>query len=253
MGAVVTMHRFFVETDLAAGGEVRLPRDVAHQMTRVLRMHVGDRLVLFDGGGTEWLATVGSVESGEVVVSLLEERPPATEPAARVTLCQALLKTNRFEFVIQKATELGVHAIQPVVTRRSVAEPPSRQRVLRWSRIAREATEQSGRLRVPDVLAAVSLEVAAAGSDGSAIALWEGERTVSLREALAGASRGAAGSLTLFVGPEGGFEAGEAEVLKASGAVLATLGARILRSETAGIAAVTVAMYELGELGSRGG
>jgi 16S rRNA (uracil1498-N3)-methyltransferase len=216
-------------------------------------MRGGDGLVLFDGGGSEWLATLGAVEGGEVVVRLLEERSPSTEPAARVTLCQGLLKTNRFEFVIQKATELGVHAVQPVVTRRSVAEPPSGQRILRWSRIAREAAEQSGRLRVPEVLAAASLEVAAAGSDAPAIALWEGERTVSLREALMGASGGGKDGLRLFVGPEGGFEAGEAEVLKASGATLATLGARILRSETAGVAAVTVAMYELGELGGGAG
>ena len=247
------MHRFFVETDLAEAGELRLPRDVAHQVTRVLRIRGGDRLVLFDGGGSEWLAKVDSVESGEVVVSLLDERSPATEPATRVTLCQALLKTNRFEFVIQKATELGIHAIQPVITRRSVAEPPSRQRALRWSRIAREAAEQSGRLRVPEVLEAMNLVDAAAGLDGPAIALWEGERTASLREALVGAIDGGTSDLRLFVGPEGGFEADEAEVLKASGAALATLGARILRSETAGVAAVTLAMYELGELGGRGG
>ena len=243
------MHRFFVPRDALSENAVRLPEDVSRQIARVLRLRPRDTIALFDGSGYEWLARIDKVTHRKVVATVTQRRSPATEPTVRVTLTQALLKSDRFELVLQKAVELGVHAVQPLVCNRTVPAQPSQSRTARWERIVREAAEQSGRVRVPAILGPTPLQSAADPNLGAAIVLWEGERSRSLRSVLRSLCGDEACRINLIVGPEGGFEAWEVEALAAKSVAAAGMGPRTLRAETASIAALAAVMYELGELG----
>ena len=223
------MQRFWIDRPLD-GSDVRLPDYLARQVSTVLRMKPGDRVALFDGSGSEW---IGELTAGgkSASVRLIEKRDGPSGPRRRVTLCQALLKGERMEWVLQKGTELGVEAFQPVLTERVVArksETPER-----WRRIVIEAAEQCGRTDVPAVHPPVSLD-AALGGDGAHVFCWEGEGSATLWEQIAG---GAPERLRLHVGPEGGFSDSEAERARERGVAVVSLGPLILRAETAAVAA----------------
>jgi 16S rRNA (uracil1498-N3)-methyltransferase len=234
---MTTVHRFFVPGPLA-GGEAALPAQIAHQATAVLRLRAGEPVVVFDGSGGEWAAEL--VGSGRAVsVRLLEERFPAREPGLHVTLEQAVLKADRFEWVLQKGTELGIGAFQPLLTRRTVAGGAGR--LDRWRRIVVEAAEQCGRCRVPEVAEPRRLEDVLA-RPAPAVLLWENERRQPFPVALAAAVARATGTggVRLMVGPEGGFDPEEARAALEAGALPASLGPRILRAETAALAAASL-------------
>ena len=245
--------RFFVRGPLAgcgAGGEVPLPEHVARQVATVLRMRPGDPVVLFDGAGGEWRAALAAVGRGSATARLLAYDVPGREPALRLTLCQALLKADRFEWVIQKGTELGVAEFVPLVTRRVVAADrvgaaggpaASESKLARWRRIAVEAAEQSGRLAVPLVHPPRSLE-AALESRAPRLVCWEDERRLPFPAALGEVVGGGSNEVAVFVGPEGGFTPEEVQAATAAGARAASLGPRILRSETAAVVAAALAL-----------
>ena len=256
--------RFVVPADLlTAGGEIELPNDVAHQARDVLRLGPGAALVLLDGAGGEWPATVTMVSRAGVRVRLAERQDCAAEPRTQVVLCLGVLKAAKLEWVLQKGTELGVAAFVPLLCERAVAgaQELGAAKRERWRRILVEATEQCGRARVPELDEQCSLAQALARLPADALALmpWEEERTASLRAALAAApaasSTGAARddvpapAVYLFVGPEGGFSSGEVALARRHGAVTVTLGPRILRAETAALTAVALVMEACGELG----
>jgi 16S rRNA (uracil1498-N3)-methyltransferase len=235
-----TVHRFYVPGPLEAG-LVDLPGPAAHQVLSVLRLRPGAPLVLFDGRGGEWSATIAGAGRDGVTARLVQHHTPTREAAIRVTLAQAVLKSDRFEWLLQKGTELGVVAFQPLLTRRTVAVAHGalgEGKLERWRRIVTEAAEQSGRCVVPRVWPPAPLEATLAATTPSVL-LWEGERvrpfTAALREAAGGG-----GTVRLLVGPEGGFEPQEAAAAATAGAFSATLGPRILRSETAALAAVAL-------------
>jgi 16S rRNA (uracil1498-N3)-methyltransferase len=241
---VPTVHRFYVPGPLTTG-LVDLPGPAAHQVLTVLRLRPGAPLVLFDGRGGEWSATLATAGREGATARLLEHHTPAREAALRVTLGQALLKADRFEWVLQKGTELGVVAFQPLLTRRTVPGASSGARgagsegkLERWRRIVTEAAEQSGRCVVPRVAPPAPLEATLA-EPAPTVLLWEGERERPFATALRQAA-GEGGPVRLLVGPEGGFEAQEAAAAVTAGAFSATLGPRILRSETAALAAVAL-------------
>jgi 16S rRNA (uracil1498-N3)-methyltransferase len=234
-------HRFFVEAPLAAG-EIQLPPHIARQITTVLRMRPGDELILFNGTGGEWRAILTATGRTGASVDLVEQRDPQTEPALRLTLCQAMLKADKMEWVLQKGTEIGVHTFQPLLTQRTVAGGWSAAKLDRWNRIVVEAAEQSGRTSVPAILAPVSLPEALAQSSRS-IFCWETEGNLPFaRVASHMRATEPLSPLTLFVGPEGGFSHEEAALARAAGAHIVSLGTRILRSETAAIAACVLAL-----------
>ena len=165
------------------------------------------------------------------------------EPAGELILCPAISKGERFEWVLQKGVELGVTEFQPVITQRTLRREPGAGRWARWRRIIREAAEQSGRGRLPHLHQPLPLAEAVARVRGLALMPWVGASTPVSR-ALAAASW----PMTLFVGPEGGFAPEEAAAAAEAGVRLVTLGPRILRTETAAIVLVTLAMAALGEL-----
>ncbi len=234
------MHRFFVPPELLATEDVRLPPETAHQVVRVLRLRAGARVVLFGGDAGECEAVLQTVRGDLVVARVAERRLPDRELPCRLAVALAVLKGDKADWVVQKLTELGACRISFLQAERSVAGAADERwpkRLERYARIAREAAEQCGAVRIPQVDGPWTLEaLLARGGDGPAIFLHP-EAPVSL-PALLGDEPGA---LLLLVGPEGGFTPGELETATAAGAVPARLGRRILRAETAAIAAAAVA------------
>ena len=252
------MHRFFVSPECFSGDVVHLPEPVARQLRRVLRARPGDDIILRDDSGQEFRAVVETLETGEARARVTSESKSAGEPDVRITLYQAVLKTDKFELVLQKCTELGVTRFVPMNCERSIprAQTEGSNRRERWRRIVREAAEQSGRGRLPLVEHPLDFNQACEEADSPALIPWEEERDLGLRQALSAIGADAAGpagddkkTLSLFIGPEGGFSRDEVELARSCGITTVTLGKRILRAETAGIAAVAAAMYEMEELG----
>lgn len=244
------MHRFFVYAASRSGNHVALPGDLAHQIARVLRLRASEEIVLIPADAAdavEWRVRLVSVEARAVRGVIVAERPALPEPTCAMTLCPALLKGERFDWLVQKATELGVAAIQPVITARTIRKigaDDARARE-RWRRIATEAAEQSGRGRVPEMREPVPL--GALASVVSAPLVFAHETAVA--RMLAASLSAASGRVAVAIGPEGGF--GDTEVARLAaemGAIPVSLGPRVLRAETAGIAAVTLVMAITGNL-----
>ena len=247
------MHRFFITPAQRRGQIVRFDDVQAHQMRRVLRLRPGERVLALDGQGLQYEVTLEEVSNGRVTGLVVAQAAATGEPRVRLTLFQSLLQRDKFEWVLQKGTEIGVAAFVPVITRRSLvrdADDVGANKLERWRRIIKEAAEQSGRGALPRLVGPIPFEAAAPealGHDRTLIA-WEGEPQQTIRDVLGG--RRDVESVALFIGPEGGFEAAEVEEATSYGAVAVTLGRRILRTETAAVVGAALVLYELGEMGA---
>jgi 16S rRNA (uracil1498-N3)-methyltransferase len=251
------MHRFYVAPDVLDHQPIWLDGEQAHQIRQVLRMRPGERAILLDNRG--WACEANLVSCGESVVQFeVVRRWLATgEPRTYIVLYQAVLKGERFGWALQKGTEVGVSQFVPMICERNVVTDMRtvEQKRERWERIIREAAEQSGRGRLPVLAPAQSCEsIARAGSPPAAatqpsrLILWEGERAVTLRQALARCNFEGGARIEVLIGPEGGFTSGEVSLAEQSGAQKVTLGPRILRAETAGVVASAAILYEAGEM-----
>ncbi len=239
----MTLHRFFLPPGTVQAQSVTFPGETSRQIERVLRMKAGDRVVVLDGTGIEYvvvLEAVGRITTGAVA----EQRRNETEPTIQLTLYQGLLKGAKLELVVQKCTEIGVSRIVPVVCTRAVPAEPSASRQARFETIAREAAEQSGRGRVPEIAAPMrfSEAVGEACAAGPGVFCWEEEHAARILDL---APTNESRQVGLFVGPEGGFTVDEAEEARRAGARVVSLGRRILRAETAAIvgSALLLARY----------
>jgi 16S rRNA (uracil1498-N3)-methyltransferase len=237
--------RFFVSPDAIGATEILLTGADAHHASRVLRLAVGDAVTVLDGAGRVIAAHVATVAAREVVLAIRSEtrEVPVGPP---ITLVQALPKGDKLDWIVQKATELGVQAVWPVVTRRCVVRldaARSQARLRRWEAIAREAAEQCERPDLPAIHPVAEVGALAWGPDHCVFILAERARGAALAASLPPSPPAA---IWVLVGPEGGWEPGEREALEARGAVPVSLGPRILRTETAGLAALAViqAQYE---------
>ncbi len=250
------MHHFFVFPELlkSENNLVMLPEKLAHQVKDVLHLGTGEQLLLLDNSGDEVLCAV--VKSGRtgVEVELLERRAGKPESLVRVILCQGLLKSARFEWILEKGTELGVAVFSPILCRRSMSglEDAGPSKLQRWQRILQEATEQCGHARLPELLPIRPLIHALNDIPPDVLALipWEEEHDLSLRDALRTAvaerqEKKTPLTVVLFVGPEGGLLAEEIMLARRYNVQPVTLGPRILRAETAALTAVANVMYEL--------
>lgn len=231
---------------------MRFDDEQAHQIRRVLRLKAGDRVLALDGGGWQYEVVLDEVSQGRVTGVVGLKTAAGGEPAVRLTLFQALLRREKFEWILQKGTEIGVDTFVPMLTRRSLirdADDVKPDRLDRWQRIIKEASEQSGRGLLPRLLPPVSFESAVTESRtcDRALIAWEGPVQTSIRGALAGQSNFA--NVALYIGPEGGFEADEVREAAGFGAIPVTLGRRILRTETAAVVGAALILYELGEMG----
>lgn len=237
------MRRFFAENIDTSGGSVILTGDEARHIASVLRMTAGDRVLLIDGSGAECVSEIESVGEGSVALRIIERREGAAEPDTLVTLFQCLPKQGKMEVIIQKCVELGVRGIVPAVSRRCVVKMNGNDNKLtRWNKVSQEASKQCGRAFVPEVTAPIQLDKVDFSEYGLVLLAYENESERSLKQAL----RDHAGvkTIAIVIGPEGGFEPAEVESMTERGAVTVSLGRRILRTETAGMAMLAQIMYE---------
>lgn len=242
------MHRFFVTLDAIHGDAVNFQRAQAHQIRDVLRMRAGQEVVVLDNAGAEFSVVLTECTRENVRGEIAERREARGEPAVEMILYQALLKSDKMEWVLQKGTEVGVGAFVPVKTARSIADTVSKQKHARWTQIVTEGAEQAGRGKIPTVDALQSFDGALAAArtrGGATFVLWENEDARDLSSALDGTE---AKTLHLFVGPEGGLTEQEIETAQKAGAQSITLGPRILRAETAGLVAASAILFARGEL-----
>ncbi len=246
------MHRFFVSPEALRNNRVLLRGPTVHQIRDVLRMRAGDSILLLDNSGWAYHAELVMVEPDVVRGRIVEKWRLATEPRAHITLYQSLLKGQKFDLVLQKGTELGVVAFVPVIAARCLVgsvDDVSDLRVERWQKIIVEAAEQAGRACLPNLSNAMLFPHACqtVAEKGLALIPWEGERSRGLREALQESPKSK--EINVFIGPEGGFTEEEISTAESCGIVPVSLGPRILRAETAGLAASAAILYELGDLG----
>jgi 16S rRNA (uracil1498-N3)-methyltransferase len=244
------VRRFIVRPEAAAAGRVRFDRAESHHLRRVLRLRRGALVEAADGAGRLFTVRLDEVGPGAASGTILGEVPATRESACAVTLGQAVLKGERMTWLVQKATELGVARIVPVLTERVVARAPDAgERRRRWERVAQEAVKQCGRAVVPPIepprpLAAMLAEIA---EHDVTWLCWEGGG-VAPAEAARGLGRPR--RVLLLVGPEGGLTVDEVRGAVAAGARVVGLGPRVLRAESAGLVAVTLCQYLFGDLGS---
>ena len=247
------MHRFFITNDLIQGNQVIFPADLSHQITRVLRLRQQERVVVLDNRGLEYEVELQTLSKRSVRGMICQTRSVQTEPQLYLTLYMALLKGKKLDWVLQKGTELGVCRFVPILTRRCVVpslKQVKRSKISRWQEIVREAAEQSQRGHLPEVRMPHTFENAiseAKQSNGISLIAWEMRGGASLKKILNMASEPQRRAVNLFIGPEGGFEEQEIRLAKQQGVLPVTLGPRILRAETAALAAVTAILYEFGE------
>jgi len=240
------MHRFFLSPERIAGDRIVIEGKLVYQLRRVLRLGGGERITVLDDSGYEYEVELGRVGGHQIEGKVLSRTLSPGEPGIRIVLFQGLLKATKFEFVLQKGTELGIAAFVPLLCQRSVADIPGERRIARWQNIIREAAEQSHRGRLPALFPATDFGHACGPVTATSLLFQEGEK------GLASALRrwpAPPPSLNLFVGPEGGFSAAEVELAKQQGIVPVGLGRRILRAETAALVAAAAILYHFGELG----
>lgn len=247
------MHRFFVKKDNIKGREAFIDKEEAHHIQKVLRLKEGDRIVLFDGQGTEYHAFLQGVKDKKLVAFIEDVLEVDNEPPVKVNLVQGIPKGDRMELIIQKAVELGVFRIYPVLTERTVVMlkgEKEAKKVERWQQIAVEACKQCRRNVVPEIKPVAAFKDMLGIMAGKpAFMLYENEENKGLRDVLREKKDEVKDEIFLLIGPEGGFAPHEADLAKKEGIILCRLGPRILRTETASLAAISIILYELGDLG----
>jgi 16S rRNA (uracil1498-N3)-methyltransferase len=240
--------RFFVPLPLSpslCGSEIALPDAAAHHAVRVVRLAAGDALTLFDGAGGEYAATLVRADRGGAIARIDAFSPVERESPLAATLAQAIAANDAMDFAVRKAVELGAAAIQPLVTERSAPLPPGERgdkRLAHWRGIAVAACEQCGRNRIPPVTAPLPWRDWLAGWKGRGVVLAPG-----VAHPLASLSA-ATGPIALAIGPEGGFTDRELDAARAAGFDAVSLGPRVLRTETAAVAALAALQAAWGDL-----
>ena len=258
-------HRFFVPASWIHQDQVNIEGSVVHQIRDVLRMSNGDAVVVLDDSGWEYEVRLTAVEYDSVTGAIQSKVLSRTEPRTKIALYQSLLKGDKFEWVLQKGTELGIVEFNPMVSDRCVVgsvDDVSKAKVERWQRIVLEAAEQSERARLPRVQPPVLFAQACERARRADLALlfWEEENKRTLHSMLATPSDttiSAHGktetlrrpfSISIFVGPEGGFAGREADLARRYGIAPVSLGPRILRADTAALAAATAILYQFEDM-----
>lgn len=248
-GSVIIMNRFFVDAAYIGKDHIVIdsPQEIKH-ITKVLRLSEGDHLDISDGVQWEYRVKIDSIEQTQIRAVILDKQSFAREPDIQVTLFQGIPKQSKMEMIVQKCVELGVHDIVPVFTARTVVTDNGKlpRKVERWQKVSAEAVKQCKRGIIPVVASPISFADLMGRIKGYDLILfpYENEEEKTIKDCLRNLNRSVK-RVGIIIGPEGGFADEEAEELKAAGAVCVTLGKTILRTETAGLAALAVTMYEL--------
>ncbi len=249
------MIRLFLSHEHLASKEIIITGGHARHLALVLRARPGEPIVVFDGRGYKYDCRIVRIHKREVVAELMKKTPCSLESPVTITLAQGVPKGDKMDFIIQKSTELGIHKVIPVITERSQVRHTDKIR--RWRKIALSASEQSGRDKIPEIdepvdfqefLSGHSIPLEKEARHGfSGIIFSEGHKENNLRKFLS--SLGDTREITLLIGPEGGFSGEETANAVQKGFMEVSLGPRILRTETAPVAAISIIQYELGDMG----
>ncbi len=236
--------RVYVDTPLRANSNLDLPSEPAAHVARVLRARPGDELTLFNGCGGQYGGVIEAIRGSRVAVSVGSYSAFECESPLRSTLVQAIARGERMDFVVQKATELGVSRIVPVLSERTVVRLDARQaesKVAHWRAVARSACEQCGRNRLPQIESPVNLIDYVRSPIAEPLRLW------LQPDAPSTSVPGAALAVEVLIGPEGGFAPAEMRAITSAGLIGVRLGPRILRTETAALAAMTWLQMRFGD------
>ncbi|MDD2586983.1 MAG: 16S rRNA (uracil(1498)-N(3))-methyltransferase [Syntrophomonadaceae bacterium] len=249
------MHRFFVSADNITATIVRIDSEQSRHIEKVLRLKPGDTIILFDGSGAEYQARIlGKDESNLLLAEIASTAQKDNEPGVKLSLVQGIARGEKMDTIIQKAVEVGVSTIYPLQCERAVVQlkgEKAQKKVNRWQVIAREACKQCRRNIIPEVKPVISFyDLLRVINTTPAIMLYENEQKLRLKKVLdTNRDNIISQGLYLIVGPEGGFSPREVETAQESGCLTAGLGPRILRTETAGIVASSLVLYEFNDLG----
>lgn len=224
---------------IAAKIGISLPPDKSRHLATVMRTEKGDNISLIDGRGKTYLASITDINRKNVIVDIIGETPSQPESSINLILCQGILKGEKMDLIIQKATELGVSEIMPVISER--CQVRQTRKTGRWRKIAEEAAEQCGRAIVPHIHDALGWDSFLGGLKTGGIIFWEGGG-VRIDCAL-GMLKSTRAGINICIGPEGGFSLSEVESAESAGLVRTTLGDTILRADTAAIAGVALVRY----------
>jgi 16S rRNA (uracil1498-N3)-methyltransferase len=246
------MRRFFIDEKAVSDGVAIVSGNLFCHISRVLRLKIGTRVLLSDGVGRRHVGVIENIGRDNLSIRLEESSLEPVRPAGPlITLYQGLPKGSRMEFILQKCTELGVDTIHPFDAGRSVTRLPRNreaERLERWRRVVREAARQSNRTTIPHLSHVMEFPQAVAGADQTLrLLLWEEEKSNRLKSVLG--SLPIPESIAVMVGPEGGLSPEEAMAATAAGFLPVTLGTRILRTETAGMAVLSILQFYWGDMG----
>lgn len=250
------MQKYFVAPEQFQENSIEITGQDAHHLKNVMRAKPGAAFLVSDGDSREALVELESFEAQSVIARIVEMRSYDREPAYQVTIAQSLPKGDKMELIIQKCTEIGAAGFIPFDSERTVVQYDAKKeakRIERWSKIAKEAAEQSHRNRIPVIEPCISWKLLLQQVKQYDLVLfcYEDERGTMLRDVVApfAAEHTGSAKVLVVVGPEGGFAPHEVEEITAAGAVCVGLGRRILRAETAGMLALACILYDSGEMG----
>jgi len=249
------MHRFFIDQSTEVNENLIISGNDYNHLKNSLRLNIGDRVILSDGDGFDMEAEITSFSEDEVFLKVLTKEKSGVEAGVKVWLAQGLPKKSKMDLIVEKATEIGFSGLIPFESKRTIVKynyKKKEKKRSRWQRVAEAAAKQSGRAVIPKIeefYSSSQLKNLKQKFD-YVLLLWENEENLSLKKFFTENNVEAAAEILVIIGPEGGFSAAEVQQFKSElGAQIITLGPRILRTETAGITALTAILYEKGELG----
>lgn len=249
------MHKFFVPIENFTANEAFIEGDDVKHIYKVLRLTEGDEISINNCQGEEFLGVIKDITKKEVVVSISHKMELNNESPIEVYLYQGLPKSTKMDLISQKATELGISTITPIITERVVVKTDLKEfnKVDRWNRIALEACKQSKRSLIPKINTPIDFKELLSQLElcDLIVVPYENAEGYGLKGVFKNVDKDAIKTVAIIIGPEGGFEESEIEELKDKGAHIVTLGPRILRTETAGFTCLSLIMYEIGDLGGK--
>ena len=241
------MHRFYLDSSAVKNNAVYFPSDTSLQIKRVLRLRKGDEVVVFSEDGVDYRVLLEVVDTKASIGSVISTINSLEEPEIFITLYQALLRPERYEYALQKGVEVGISKFVPFTCERTEFSDPGDSKIIRWERIIKEASEQSGRSFIPRLSRTVDFSDLIMNLGPVALIPWEDEKKESIRDILSNLHENQSmkgSSVDIVIGPVGGFTSQEVLNAVEHGAISVSLGGRILRAETAGIVAAVAVLYE---------
>ncbi len=245
------MYRFFIKKENIIENEAAVIGEDVKHISNVLRLATGDKIILCDGEGKDYLVSIRSVEKKQIRTKIISEEESSGEIEIEIVIYQGIPKAAKMELIIQKCTELGASKIVPVLTERTVVKFDSKKeeikKIERWQKIAEEAAKQSGRGKIPVIHKPMSFENALADASSKELVLlpYELEKRKVIKQVL---KREKPVSIGIFIGPEGGFDTKEIQLALKTKADIITLGDRILRTETVAFTVLSIILYEFDQI-----